>query len=234
MGKKLLLATALALFGFAPLLVASTAYAGVTAVSLGRVNPADYPDMVQPSPTATTSTTGGTWTAPNAALVQVRSGQTAASPNQSNDGWNPWGQNGQGGYAGPSDTTHEWINVGASDAAGLFSLTGYQLAIVWGSPNNDNTVTFYADASGTDPIGSIDETSLFTSSENTGAPGFLVKFSSTEMFDSVSFAATNGSAFEFAIVAVPEPSTWAMMMLGFAGLGFAGYRSSRQPVSIVG
>ena len=25
-------------------------------------------------------------------------------------------------------------------------------------------------------------------------------------------------------VTVPEPSTWAMMLLGFAGLGFAGYR----------
>jgi hypothetical protein len=24
---------------------------------------------------------------------------------------------------------------------------------------------------------------------------------------------------------VPEPSTWAMMLLGFAGLGFASYRS---------
>ncbi len=28
--------------------------------------------------------------------------------------------------------------------------------------------------------------------------------------------------------AVPEPSTWAMMLLGFAGLGFAGYRTSRR------
>jgi hypothetical protein len=27
---------------------------------------------------------------------------------------------------------------------------------------------------------------------------------------------------------VPEPSTWAMMLLGFAGLGFAGYRASRR------
>ena len=27
--------------------------------------------------------------------------------------------------------------------------------------------------------------------------------------------------------AVPEPSTWALMLLGFAGLGFAGYRRSR-------
>jgi hypothetical protein len=28
---------------------------------------------------------------------------------------------------------------------------------------------------------------------------------------------------------VPEPSTWAMMLLGFAGLGFAGYRRAREP-----
>ena len=26
---------------------------------------------------------------------------------------------------------------------------------------------------------------------------------------------------------VPEPSTWGMMLLGFAGLGFAGYRRAR-------
>jgi hypothetical protein len=27
----------------------------------------------------------------------------------------------------------------------------------------------------------------------------------------------------------PEPSTWAMMLLGFAGLGYAGFRRSRSP-----
>jgi probable HAF family extracellular repeat protein len=27
--------------------------------------------------------------------------------------------------------------------------------------------------------------------------------------------------------AIPEPSTWAMMLLGFTGLGFAGYRRAR-------
>jgi hypothetical protein len=29
------------------------------------------------------------------------------------------------------------------------------------------------------------------------------------------------------VVGTPEPSTWAMMLLGFAGLGFAGYRKAR-------
>jgi hypothetical protein len=32
--------------------------------------------------------------------------------------------------------------------------------------------------------------------------------------------------------AVPEPSTWAMMLLGFAGLGFA-FRQSRRKMSFV-
>jgi hypothetical protein len=29
------------------------------------------------------------------------------------------------------------------------------------------------------------------------------------------------------ITAIPEPATWAMMLLGFAALGFAGYRQAR-------
>jgi len=31
---------------------------------------------------------------------------------------------------------------------------------------------------------------------------------------------------------VPEPSTWTMMLLGFAGLGFAGYRASRKRAKV--
>jgi hypothetical protein len=34
-------------------------------------------------------------------------------------------------------------------------------------------------------------------------------------------------------LAVPEPSTWAMMALGFAGLGFAGYRRTRKETPAV-
>jgi PEP-CTERM motif len=33
---------------------------------------------------------------------------------------------------------------------------------------------------------------------------------------------------------VPEPSTWAMMLVGFAGLGFAGYRRTREQRATVG
>ena len=33
---------------------------------------------------------------------------------------------------------------------------------------------------------------------------------------------------ELGVVAAPEPSTWAMMLIGFAGLGYAGCRASRK------
>jgi hypothetical protein len=38
-------------------------------------------------------------------------------------------------------------------------------------------------------------------------------------------------AFNLTFTAVPEPSTWAMMILGFAGLGFAGYRQARRSLA---
>ena len=35
---------------------------------------------------------------------------------------------------------------------------------------------------------------------------------------------------DVSVSAVPEPSTWAMLLLGFAGIGFMAYRRSRQGV----
>jgi hypothetical protein len=48
-------------------------------------------------------------------------------------------------------------------------------------------------------------------------------------FTQVSFSSTR-DAFEFSLGAtgVPEPSTWAMMLVGFAGLGLVGWRAQRK------
>ena len=46
--------------------------------------------------------------------------------------------------------------------------------------------------------------------------------------DDIGFSAiTLGSA----TPVIPEPSTWAMMVVGFAGLGFAGYRAKRKNIA---
>jgi PEP-CTERM motif len=44
-------------------------------------------------------------------------------------------------------------------------------------------------------------------------------------FTTVAFSDSSKNAFEFSLgSAIPEPSTWAMMALGFAGLGYAAFR----------
>jgi hypothetical protein len=57
----------------------------------------------------------------------------------------------------------------------------------------------------------------------------LVRISGLAPFTQVEFSSTR-NAFEFSLAAaaIPEPSTWAMMLAGFAGVGFLGWRGSRK------
>jgi hypothetical protein len=60
----------------------------------------------------------------------------------------------------------------------------------------------------------------------------ITSLTSTSTSFDVSFEAMrSGETYVFGTPAVPEPSTWAMMLLGFAGLGFAGYRTARRGAS---
>jgi hypothetical protein len=43
-------------------------------------------------------------------------------------------------------------------------------------------------------------------------------------FNVVNYAQNGGNPTGFYVEGVPEASTWAMMLIGFAGLGLAGYR----------
>jgi hypothetical protein len=42
------------------------------------------------------------------------------------------------------------------------------------------------------------------------------------------FAVTDAGTFDAKTMSTPEPSTWAMMLFGFAGLGLIGYRQTRK------
>jgi hypothetical protein len=185
---------------------------GVTVNDYGRVNPAG-PDYAQPGV--------GTGTA------QIQIGQANVMPPNppefGNPGWNPYGA---------SDTTHRWWNIEGGQVT--MNGSGDALTIVWGSPNDNNPaatniVSFYSGANGTGSlIGQVlasDLYSNFSDINNTQDPGFLVSFMTPEKFGSVVFT-TGSSDFEFA--AVPEPSTWAMLGIGFAGLALSGYKRSRR------
>ena len=97
--------------------------------------------------------------------------------------------------------------VGYFDEAPITGPFGIQVTPILGFTYDDGVYREYS------VPGEI-ETELF--GINNG--GEVVGYYSDEMGDANGFAAT----------AVPEPSTWAMMLLGFTGLGFAGYRKSRK------
>jgi hypothetical protein len=65
---------------------------------------------------------------------------------------------------------------------------------------------------------SVSATTAFAIENANGSFHFVVPPPGTNIYDGVSTGA------------VPEPSTWAMMLIGFAGLGFA-FRQSRRKVS---
>ena len=66
---------------------------------------------------------------------------------------------------------------------------------------------------------------------NTGSSGEVI--TDIDLFTSAGSTITDFEHFRLdvaaipAVAAVPEPSTWAMMLLGFAGIGFMAYRRSR-------
>jgi hypothetical protein len=47
--------------------------------------------------------------------------------------------------------------------------------------------------------------------------------------DSTNLGIVSGVTLNAPLSAVPEPSTWAMLLLGFAGLGFMAYRRKSKP-----
>jgi hypothetical protein len=55
---------------------------------------------------------------------------------------------------------------------------------------------------------------------------FALNAGTTNIFGRPVFMRAPGN-FDFEVTTVPEPSTWAMILLGFAGLGVAGYRRAK-------
>jgi PEP-CTERM motif len=76
-----------------------------------------------------------------------------------------------------------------------------------------------------------DTQTVSNTSETTSAP-VTFETSAFASGSSLAYPTTSGALNDgifgpnFAFTSVPEPSTWAMMLLGFASLGFAGYRTA--------
>ena len=89
---------------------------------------------------------------------------------------------------------------------------GYILTILSGAPITGVSV----DAASTESVAAL---SFTPTSVSINMEGVVIPFTGAEAIIDVTTATAAVTA------AVPEPSTWAMMLLGFAGLAFAGWRA---------
>jgi hypothetical protein len=102
-----------------------------------------------------------------------------------------------------------------------------------GNARNDVSVTFSYS-------GGVLSYSAFNSDTSQSITDSLV-FDLATLGPSVYLGFTGGSGASWAlqdvtnysVSAVPEPSTWAMLLFGFAGLGFAGYRRAKNRLPVV-
>jgi PEP-CTERM motif len=138
--------------------------------------------------------------------------------------------------ADPLGDTLPYMSVeGGGTEQVVFGTARTSISIYWGSidgnqggNNNLNTLTL-----GSFTLTGADLVALGVGATGTGdqfspAGNQLVTITGLAPFTTATFHST-ANAFEFSIgSAIPEPSTWAMMLLGFAGLGYAAfYRNSK-------
>jgi hypothetical protein len=108
----------------------------------------------------------------------------------------------------------------AANSTGLYVPSGTGNRILWNDQSSTPYYTFFSVASNATPGTSALTYGIFNTSTN------------LDQDLEQSTVSQGGANYYFAVAAVPEPSTWAMMILGFMGVGFMAYRR-RQLVPVV-
>jgi hypothetical protein len=143
------------------------------------------------------------------------------------------------GTSTSTGTTYMSVRGGGTEMA-TWATPQTSLSIYWGSIDanicgggssscgNLNSVAITVDGYTLTGSNLMSMGALGIGSQGSPKDNQLVRISGLAPFTQVEFSSTR-NAFEFSLgAAVPEASTWAMMLAGFAGLGFLGWRGSRK------
>jgi hypothetical protein len=152
------------------------------------------------------------------------------------------------GTSTTTGTTYMAVEAGGTETA-TWATPQTTLTIYWGSIDGDVCTPGSASCGNLNSVNIQLGTTILTGAELIGmgtppvngegsqtssADNQLVRITGLAPFTTASFSSSK-DAFEFTLAPVPEPSTWAMMLLGFTGLGYAAFRrnsKSRAAVAI--
>jgi MYXO-CTERM domain-containing protein len=147
---------------------------------------------------------------------------------------------GDGGTAGVNVNASTWTlsnitgtNAGTGFTPGPWSDGGAGNEDGWGSFNQTiNSFDGYTHSSDTLSFQLTDTSGTWASAANVLAPNASGFEAAAHIFVTTSPAnGANGAlatGFAAGVSSVPEPSTWAMALMGFAGLGYAAFRRNRR------
>jgi hypothetical protein len=142
------------------------------------------------------------------------------------------------GTSTTTGTTYMAVEGGGTEMA-TWATPQTSLSIYWGSIDADvagsasngniNSFAITVDGYTLTGVDLMSMGALGAGSQGNPKDNQLVRISGLAPFTQVEFSSTR-NAFEFSLgaAAIPEPSTWAMMLAGFAGVGFLGWRGSRK------
>ena len=125
-----------------------------------------------------------------------------------------------------ADATTKYFSAESGGSVTLNFASTRELDVLWGTVDSGSTRNLL-----TTSAGSVNGSQILAlcGSCVDGKTNTYVKIFFDSAISSATFSDAVGqpNAFEFNVAAVPELSTWGMMILGFFGLGFFGYRKSK-------
>lgn len=141
---------------------------------------------------------------------------------------NNYGAGSAGLYATPyGDTTNYMAVLGGGTETIAYGSEKTTFGLYWGSVNSYNLLSFYDGASLVATIsGSATGPLIASGGQGDYSSNGYVLISGLPKFTSVTVTSgSNSFEFDNVVAGVPEPSTWMMMGLGFAGLGLVAFNN---------
>jgi hypothetical protein len=147
-------------------------------------------------------------------------------------------------YLEPLNDLSRYLAIATNNSSGSVTISGLNITyggLYWGSVDRYNSLELFLSDGSTKTYGGCDIVGCLPGQVNTGKDVYVnfnvlggditkvIMSSGFAAFEADNFAVVNQTS---SVKPVPEASTWAMMIIGFIGVGFLAYRRKSKTYSL--